>query len=77
MKFVLAGLMALAMSTVSVPAFAKGTAKCSCTKECAEKCAKGEGKESCKCKACDCATTGKCPHGKCHHAEGEHAEEKK
>ncbi len=45
------------------PAFANHveghTGKCDCTKECAEKCKKGEGKD-CKCEHGDCKKTGDC-----------------
>lgn len=52
----------LAFGAVS-PAFADQheghKSKCDCTKECAEKCKKGEGKD-CKCEHCDCKKSGDC-----------------
>lgn len=39
---------------------------CKCSKQCMEKCQKGEGHE-CKCDSCDCKKSGKCSEGQCKH----------
>lgn len=74
MRKFLGSVMVLACLSAFAPvnSFA---AKCGCTNECHEKCAKGEGKD-CKCKHCDCKKGEKCKEGECDRKENAEKAEK-